>query len=540
MDAGNTVANNQQSNTTTTAAQTLITEPETPSPILSAWPPSQPNPDYLAPYHPSLHKNLRNWSQGLLDQLRQKSESLSLDPSSSTTHTNTPSIFQAAFVSSTLPGIVAAAPSAYKDISISAFPLPSSASPPRSAQPSSSTTTAPMAAKSTSLETSTSASIVSSVVTPPAPVAYAQDGDKIERHFLFQTHHRPLKGQTPQQQQQQKGENSSTASPRRKSKGSGKSPRKDRDASSTRRSSRSSERFRQLVLFFQRQLRSLRRRGREPQENDRLAQQGVQVDGGDDSTGLFHTFTSPEPCASKLDYLQVDETDDTETNEDTGHETGRREFSEIREIGSSTSPVKEASNNHQHLKNKLKEVPKMIKIVDKFKNHTRQDKAQEDTKALSETKKTTPVAPKEKVVEAPLESSSSSTEGSSKRGPRYHPKLLELYIVTDHVLGVGTFATVKEIKLKSTGQSFALKIIPKRTIQGKSVAREGFFVAVASSYFNIHSPSCTNFIRTFLTRQRRHAGHRDCCPLQSPPPELYLLARDVRDRGRRVPDHRPG
>ncbi|KFH64429.1 CAMK/CAMK1 protein kinase [Podila verticillata NRRL 6337] len=493
--AGNAVANNQQSNTTTTVVQTLITEPETPSPILSAWPPSQPNPDYLAPYHPSLHKNLRNWSQGLLDQLRQKSESPSLDPSSSpSTLTNTPSIFQAAFVSSTLPGIVAAAPSAYKDISISAFPLPPSASPPRSAQPSS-TSTAPMAATSTSLETSTSASTVPSVVTPPAPVAYAQDGDKIERHFLFQTHHRPLKGQTPQQQQQQKGESASTLSPRRKSNGSGKSPRKDKDAPSTRRSNRSSERFRRLILFFQRLLRSLRRRGRGPQENDRLAQQGIQAHRDDDTTGPFHTFTSSEPSASKLDYLQVDETNDTETDEDNGHEMGRRAFSEIREIGSSTSPVKEASNNHQHLKSKLKEVPKMMKIVDKFKNHTRQDKAQEDTKGLSQTKKTTPAAPKETVVEAPLKSSSSSTEGSSKRGPRYHPKLLELYTVTDHVLGVGTFATVKEIKLKSTGQSFALKIILKRTIQGKG----GMLDTEIAVLSKVRHQNCISLLEMFET-----------------------------------------
>ncbi|KAI9239299.1 MAG: kinase-like domain-containing protein [Podila humilis] len=493
--AGNAVANNQQSNTTTTVVQTLITEPETPSPILSAWPPSQPNPDYLAPYHPSLHKNLRNWSQGLLDQLRQKSESPSLDPSSSpSTLTNTPSIFQAAFVSSTLPGIVAAAPSAYKDISISAFPLPPSASPPRSAQPSS-TSTAPMAATSTSLETSTSASTVPSVVTPPAPVAYAQDGDKIERHFLFQTHHRPLKGQTPQQQQQQKGESASTLSPRRKSNGSGKSPRKDKDAPSTRRSNRSSERFRRFILFFQRLLRSLRRRGRGPQENDRLAQQGIQAHRDDDTTGPFHTFTSSEPSASKLDYLQVDETNDTETDEDNGHEMGRRAFSEIREIGSSTSPVKEASNNHQHLKSKLKEVPKMMKIVDKFKNHTRQDKAQEDTKGLSQTKKTTPAAPKEAVVEAPLKSSSSSTEGSSKRGPRYHPKLLELYTVTDHVLGVGTFATVKEIKLKSTGQSFALKIILKRTIQGKG----GMLDTEIAVLSKVRHQNCISLLEMFET-----------------------------------------
>ncbi|KAF9577407.1 hypothetical protein BGW38_007394, partial [Lunasporangiospora selenospora] len=48
-----------------------------------------------------------------------------------------------------------------------------------------------------------------------------------------------------------------------------------------------------------------------------------------------------------------------------------------------------------------------------------------------------------------------STAARKKRrdrgGPRLHPKLVELYEITDHVLGVGTFATVKEIKLRSTG-----------------------------------------------------------------------------------------
>ncbi|KAK3823325.1 MAG: calcium/calmodulin-dependent protein kinase type 1 [Benniella sp.] len=67
-----------------------------------------------------------------------------------------------------------------------------------------------------------------------------------------------------------------------------------------------------------------------------------------------------------------------------------------------------------------------------------------------------------------------------------HPRLLEQYEVTDNVLGVGTFATVKEIKLRSTGQSFALKIILKKTLK-----------------------DC-------------NAGHRDCYLVQSPSPELYF------------------
>ncbi|KAG0085171.1 hypothetical protein BGZ92_009203, partial [Podila epicladia] len=493
--AGDAPTNNLQGNkTTTTVLQTLITEPETPSPILSAWPPSQLNPDYLAPYHPSLHKNLRNWSQVLLDQLRQKSESPS-HPSSFTT-TNTPSIFQAVFASSTLPGVVAAAPSTYKDVSVSAFPLPPSATPRHPAQPSTSTTTAatPMVATSTSLETSISASTVPSVITPPAPVAYTQEGDTIERHFLFQTHHRPLKGQKSPQQQQQ-GENASNTSPRRKSNGSGKSPRKDREATSTQRRNRTSERFRRLVQFFQRMMRSLRRRNREPQD-DRLAQ-GHQVVGGEqpsrpDAIGPGHTFTSSEPSASRLDYLQVDDSEDgTETNQIMDDATGRRAFSEIRETGVSTSPAKESPQNHR-LKDKIKEVPKMMKIVDKFKSHI---KAKENTKATSETKETTAHVTENEIVAAPAESSSSSTEGSSKKGPRYHPKLLDLYTVTDHVLGVGTFATVKEIKLKSTGQSFALKIILKRTIQGKG----GMLDTEIAVLSKVRHSNCVSLLEMFET-----------------------------------------
>ncbi|KAG0319614.1 calcium calmodulin-dependent protein kinase type 1G, partial [Podila horticola] len=500
--AGDALTNLPQNNKATTAVvETLITEPETPSPILSAWPPSQLNPDYLAPYHPSLHKNLRNWSQGLLDQLRQKSECPS-QPSSSTP-TNTPSIFQAAIASSTLPGVTAAAPSAGKDISVSAFPLPPLTTALHPAQPSSPSTItpAPMVATSTSLETSTSASTVPSIVTPPVPVAYAREGDTIERHFLFQTHHRPLKGQKSpqQQQQQQQGTKGTSTSPRRKSNGSGKSPRKDKETSSTQ-PNRSSERFRRLVLFFQRMMRLLRRRGREPQD-DRLAQ-GNQVDGGErpsrsDAIGPGNTFTSSEPSASRLEYLQVDESDDgTGISQDMDFEEGRRAFSEIRETGFTTSPAAESPPNHR-LKDKLKDVPNMMKIVDKFKNHKRQGKAkaqaQEDTETTSETKETiTHVTRNE--VEAPQPSSSSTGE-SFLRGPRYHPKLLELYTVTDHVLGVGTFATVKEIKLKSTGQSFALKIILKRTIQGKG----GMLDTEIAVLSKVRHQNCVSLLEMFET-----------------------------------------
>lgn len=68
----------------------------------------------------------------------------------------------------------------------------------------------------------------------------------------------------------------------------------------------------------------------------------------------------------------------------------------------------------------------MMKIIDKIKNHGNEEKNAAEAAA----------AEKKRVKE---------------QGPRMHPELLELYTVTDHVLGVGTFATVKEIVLKETG-----------------------------------------------------------------------------------------
>lgn len=70
-------------------------------------------------------------------------------------------------------------------------------------------------------------------------------------------------------------------------------------------------------------------------------------------------------------------------------------------------------------------------------------------------------------VAAATAAAEKKSQKEASRGPEMHPDLLELYTVTDHVLGVGTFATVKEIKLKSTGKSYALKIILKKTLVGK-------------------------------------------------------------------------
>ncbi|KAI8604315.1 CAMK/CAMK1 protein kinase [Dissophora ornata] len=77
-----------------------------------------------------------------------------------------------------------------------------------------------------------------------------------------------------------------------------------------------------------------------------------------------------------------------------------------------------------------------------------------------------------------------------------HPELLELYTISDHVLGVGTFATVKEIILKSTGKSYALKIILKKTLQGKSSIETE--ISVLSK---VRHPNCVSLLELFETEE---------------------------------------
>ncbi|KAI8089488.1 kinase-like domain-containing protein [Halteromyces radiatus] len=56
---------------------------------------------------------------------------------------------------------------------------------------------------------------------------------------------------------------------------------------------------------------------------------------------------------------------------------------------------------------------------------------------------------------------------TSSQESEYPPELERQYKVTKKVLGVGSFATVKECIHRSSGQSFALKIILKKAIEGK-------------------------------------------------------------------------
>ena len=95
------------------------------------------------------------------------------------------------------------------------------------------------------------------------------------------------------------------------------------------------------------------------------------------------------------------------------------------------------------------------------------------------------------------------TERIQAEDPPIDPRLLELYEVTDKVLGVGTFATVKEIKRRSTGQSFALKIILKKNLKGtcNKTHHLGQVMEVDFGTFATHA------MLNIFFRQDSHAGH---------------------------------
>lgn len=103
----------------------------------------------------------------------------------------------------------------------------------------------------------------------------------------------------------------------------------------------------------------------------------------------------------------------------------------------------------------------MMKLIDKIKNHGHENEAAAAEKAIAER------------VAAEKAAAAAERRRERERGPRMHPELLELYEVTDHVLGVGTFATVKEIKLKSTGkQNWTLFFLRIETSWGTAKQRK--------------------------------------------------------------------
>ncbi|KAF9189761.1 hypothetical protein BGZ51_009303 [Haplosporangium sp. Z 767] len=122
----------------------------------------------------------------------------------------------------------------------------------------------------------------------------------------------------------------------------------------------------------------------------------------------------------------------------------------------------------------------MMKLIDKIKNHAQEH----DKEAAAKAAKA--------VADA---EAAAARKREKERGPRMHPELLELYEITDNVLGVGTFATVKEIKLKETGKSYALKIILKKTLQGKGSMLD----TEISVLSKVRHPNCVSLLELFET-----------------------------------------
>ncbi|KAF9987796.1 hypothetical protein BGZ75_010422 [Mortierella antarctica] len=421
------------------AVQTQVFEPESPSPILSAWPPAQLNPDYLAPYHPSLHKNVHNWSQILLDQVRQKGVApLSADHTYQST--------------GALEGETAEPGASFKGVSV---------------------------ATTSSLAT--------------------DDAIKVEKHFLFQTHHRqPHSKHAPH--------------------GSKSHPIRPRHHHARRASERSTRTFRGLVEFLQRLLRALKRRNASPAQEEKKDATPKEANPSSPTPAPLRP-PQPSPATESalaelsdgsLQYLSVSENGASGDQESSRSNTCFTQGSEP-EPQISPEPRKSIANTATSaISNGLqaiKGVPKMMKFIDKFKSHANNHHAEEarhhttqkQTAApglKADTVPTTPrMSPAALAAAAQLEAMAEQKRKERARGPRMHPKLLELYEVTDRVLGVGTFATVKEIKLKSTGQSFALKIILKKTLQGKGSMLDTE-IAVLSK---VRHPNCVSLLEMFET-----------------------------------------
>ncbi|KAF9912819.1 hypothetical protein EC991_008685 [Linnemannia zychae] len=526
---------------------TVVSEPESPSPILAAWaPPSHLNPDYLAPYHPSLHKNVHNWSQILLDQLRQKSASSpsELGPPGDASNSKGSGrggkefSIQAA-LSSSVPGIAPAVPSTFQELS-----------------------SAPVAVAASSSTTTTSSAGARRIQeNPSAPV---------EKHFLFQTHHRER--QQPAQQQKHSPQSkppqllgsvrkhSSRTHPRTGTLPPGSSPslaslESGQSAAGGRRVRRIRRRtirsFKALMLFFKQFFRSVRSDQQQQQqqqstlitstssaeERDRSKSKPTATGGGGiqppilpprisnnahtnhntNNTTSTSANTAVQVKENSCNYLIVSE--DEDESHDSQHPNGGSRRSEAHTHANRLDEVVSRSERTSMAQLQvpppdpaaLKAVPKMMKVINRIKNQVQ--KAQETVHipgkhAPSPTPLSTP-AP-ETIVVVPRDATSSSTPQPQPQpqpqpsvvqqkqyfnGARVHPALLELYEITDHVLGVGTFATVREIRLKSSGQAFALKIILKKTLQGKGAMLD----TEISVLSKVRHPNCVSLLEMFET-----------------------------------------
>ncbi|KAF9110303.1 hypothetical protein BGX27_006561, partial [Mortierella sp. AM989] len=375
----------------------FIMEPETPSPILTSWPPVQLNPDYLTPYHPTLHKNIHNWSQILHDQIQKKRNS----KTSGTTSSPEPRALSIqAALSSTVSGIAAVSPSTFQGVSI----VPTNLS------------------------------------------KAGEDPIKVEKHFLFQTHHRERK---PHEFQNSCDRTQSS-----------------RQQRSRRRIRRAVTRpFKRIARFIKRVLSTIKG---EERKSKKAKEESL--------TKAAEKVSAVKESDHNLQYLSMSGSDDDEDQTDMSYEQLQDQ------------------NQQQQQDSSLKGVPKMMRVIDQIMQNVNQDHAEVSTNNNGQ------------VIGAIRHDNTISTTATDEyepiqgryeceRGPRMHPKLLELYEVTDRVLGEGTFATVKEIKLRSTGQSFALKIIPKNLVQGKGAMLDTE-IAVLSK---VRHPNCVSLLEMFET-----------------------------------------
>jgi len=301
------------------AVQTQVFEPESPSPILAAWPSTQLNPDYLAPYHPSLHKNIHSWSQILLDQVRQKSGAPL--PADHTQH----SVGDTA-----LEGETAKSGASFQGVSVG---------------------------------TTTSSA--------------RDDAIKVEKHFLFQTHHR-----SPHSKH---GPHSSKTHPIR--------PRHQIHA--RRASERSTRTFRSLVHFLQRLLRALKRRGSSPvqDEEDTKLKEANPSSSTPPSpippplSSVAVTSAPVEPSDGSLQYLTVSENGTSKDQESFRSNTYFTQASEL-EPQNSSQPKKSIANTATSAVSNglkaIKDVPKILKFIDKIKSHAHHHPAEEVDRPTSQ------------------------------------------------------------------------------------------------------------------------------------------------------------
>lgn len=530
-----TTNNNHDSNSTTPHPEleepqpltihTIVSEPESPSPILEAWStPHHLNPDYLAPYHPSLHKNVHNWSQILLDQLRQKSASSpdELEPPGDAANNGSGEdqgkVFSIqAALSSSVPGIAPAAPATFEGISNASIAIASSS--------------ANAGASSSSTSPSTAATRRRQQVYVPAP---------IDKHFLFQTHHRERQ---PVQQQKPQSGNSRKHSSRTQSRAgspvssSSSLTSLESGAGAGKRIRRETIRsLKELVRFFKRLFRSMRSEQQQQQQptissspsaEERKRRKSKSKTKSKQRDGRAAPPVLPPPHITNnansnntdansnniaaadggqqnhkdknkdtdgtFNYLVVSEDDEEDETLDVENRRKQRRESLVQIVSSAEREDEVVARSLSLLTVQpaqptggpppdtaaLRAVPKMMNVINRIKNQVH--KAQEAvhlTGKQAPTPAPVPAPVPETVIPIPEDTTPAVTAVTAVpavvvppqkqyfNGARIHPTLLELYEITDHVLGVGTFATVREIRLKSTGQSFALKIILKKTLQG--------------------------------------------------------------------------